>query len=80
MAKCTDAATREHSRRAAHRAADNPKMLARAVGVVTAAVADERLSLEEHIQRVVEQAPPLSAAQRDRLAALLRPAERGSAD
>ena len=30
--------------------------------------------LENHIRRVVAEAPPLSDAQRDRLAALLRPA------
>jgi hypothetical protein len=30
--------------------------------------------LEAHIKRVVDLAPPLTAAQRDRLAALLRPA------
>lgn len=29
--------------------------------------------LAEHIRRVVDKAPPLSAAQRDRLAAILRP-------
>jgi hypothetical protein len=31
------------------------------------------LALEEHIRKVVDGSPPLSAAQRDRLAALLRP-------
>jgi hypothetical protein len=29
--------------------------------------------LEEHIRQVVDSAPPLSAAQRDKIAALLRP-------
>jgi hypothetical protein len=31
------------------------------------------LALEAHIRKVVDGSPPLSAAQRDRLAALLRP-------
>ena len=29
--------------------------------------------LEEHVRRIVDDAPPLTAEQRDRLAALLRP-------
>lgn len=37
--------------------------------------------LEDHISRVVDQAPPLTAEQRDRLALLLRPvAEAGGPD
>ena len=35
------------------------------------------LSLEEHIQRVVDEAPPLTPAQRDRLALLLRGSDGG---
>ena len=47
------------------RAPDDPELL------------DERLSLRaerlaDHVQRVVSQAPPLTEAQRDRIAALLR--------
>lgn len=29
--------------------------------------------LEEHVQRIVDAAPPLTSAQRDKIAALLRP-------
>lgn len=59
--------------KAARRAADDPKQLARATRIVTAAVADEQLSLEEHVRLLVAQAPPLTAEQRDRIASLLRP-------
>ena len=50
-----------------------------------AADADERRAelaagrLENHIRRVVGSAPPLTAAQRDRLAALIRPGTAGGA-
>jgi hypothetical protein len=37
------------------------------------------LRLEEHVARVVAEAPPLTAEQRDRIAALLRPSARGGA-
>lgn len=40
------------------------------VGAPTSASAGDRLA--EHVARVVAQAPPLSPAQRDRIAALLR--------
>jgi hypothetical protein len=35
------------------------------------------LTLEEHIKRVVDSAPPLTPAQRERLALLLHPGEAG---
>jgi hypothetical protein len=35
------------------------------------------VTLEEHIRSVVDQAPPLTAPQRDKLAALLRPSYDG---
>ncbi|MFF0268656.1 hypothetical protein [Kribbella sp. NPDC004536] len=35
------------------------------------------VTLEEHIRSVVDQAPPLTASQRDKLAALLRPSYDG---
>jgi hypothetical protein len=38
------------------------------------------LRLEEHIQKIVDQAPPLSAEQRNHLAELLRPARQGGGD
>jgi hypothetical protein len=41
---------------------------------VDAAVRDLRaMTLEEHIRKVVDQAPPLTPEQAERLAALLRP-------
>lgn len=35
-------------------------------------------SLQEHIARLVDAAPPLSPEQRDQIAALLRPVVRGA--
>ncbi len=49
-------------------AIDDPVQLARAARIVRAA-----LERRDHIRRVVDQAPPLSPEQRDRLAMLLRP-------
>lgn len=69
-----EAAIRAHQRHAAERAADDPTKLAKARRAVTAAVARERLSIEDHIAAVVAAAPPLTADQRARLAALLAPA------
>lgn len=37
------------------------------------------LRLEEHVARIVAEAPPLTAEQRDRIAALLRPSAQGGA-
>ncbi|MFN8081261.1 MAG: hypothetical protein U0Q19_17020 [Kineosporiaceae bacterium] len=47
------------------------------LGELRTAMAAERLA--EHIERVVAQAPPLTAEQRDRLALLLRPSASPSA-
>ncbi|WP_127818235.1 hypothetical protein [Microbacterium sp. CPCC 204701] len=49
-----------------HRPADDPELIEATLNLREA-------KLEEHIRRVVEAAPPLTAAQRDRLALLLRP-------
>lgn len=37
------------------------------------------MTTEEYVKQVVEQAPPLTSAQRSRLAELLRPVQRGGA-
>jgi hypothetical protein len=53
-----------------HRPADDPAIME--------ATRDLRAArLEEHIRRVVDTAPVLSTAQRDRLSVLLRPAASG---
>lgn len=55
-----------HAALSKHRPADDPD--------VASARRDLDVSLlEDHIQRVVASAPPLSPAQRDKLATLLRP-------
>jgi hypothetical protein len=67
--------TRERARLAAlkrHRPSDDPE--------ITEAKRDLDVAvLEEHVRRVVDGAPPLSAEQRDRLAVLLRPTAGGAA-
>ena len=68
----TAKATEVRLRNAAHRAADDPKQLARAERVVNAAVADAKLSLEDHVRHLVNTAPPLTPEQRDRIASLLK--------
>lgn len=45
--------------------------------LITAQRELRELVLAKHIQKVVDQAPPLTQAQRDRLAELLRPARVG---
>lgn len=47
MAARTEAATREHLRRSAHRAVDDPLALARAARIVRAALARQRLTIED---------------------------------
>jgi hypothetical protein len=55
-----------------HRVPDDPE--------VTSAVRDLSVTLlAEHVRRVVDAAPPLTADQRARLAALLRPVQDGGA-
>lgn len=57
-----------------HRSADDPL-----VADAARDLAAQRL--EDHIRRVVDQAPPLTAQQRDRIGALLRgPLDRGTAE
>jgi len=47
------------------RQADDPELVAARQNL-------KALTLEEHVRRAVAEAPPLTAAQRDRIAALLR--------
>ncbi|MBB5785982.1 hypothetical protein [Jiangella mangrovi] len=55
-----------HNALVRHRAPDDPEVVAARRELRAAA-------LEDHIRKVVDQAPPLTTEQRDRLAQLLRP-------
>ena len=58
-------ARNRHNALKRHRPADDPELLEARQSLKAA-------SLEEHIRRVVDEAPPLSDEKRDRLALLLR--------
>ena len=72
MPTARQSARQRHNVLVRHRGADDP--------VTVDAKRDlEAVKLEDHIRRVVDQAPPLTAEQRDRLATLLRPTGSGAA-
>ncbi|MCA1676247.1 MAG: hypothetical protein LC799_30090 [Actinobacteria bacterium] len=58
---------------AAARASRNPEDPAAAEAVIELRREYHAVTLEEHVRRVVAEFPPLSPAQRARIAALLRP-------
>lgn len=56
-----------------HRGADHPETVDARVALIEARAQEADAALREHIRRLVDSAPPLTEAQRARLAALLRP-------
>ncbi len=66
MSAATRTLSRSHNALVRHRGRDDP-------ATIEARRTLRAVQLEEHIQRVVGTAPPLTAAQRERLALLLRP-------
>lgn len=75
----TAAAAEANRQFGAERAAKNPDRLAKSVRVVKTAVAMETLTLTDLIRETVDQMPPLTAAERRDLAALLLDARRDEA-